>query len=175
MTTAASLDAYRSHELSIQMKTSSGDMISLNFQNNQSLSMSQQQHNGSIQSAFSFRSMQAFSFEMQSNGLNDQDKKEIDAFMKQAQPYIDNFIKELSEGNQTTPVNKVASKVTSILADLKNRPETVKNYAKNEIAGLLDNAASKTKGINEKMIEEAQKLMKKISDTLDSAFQPVYA
>ncbi len=175
MTTAASLDAYRSHELSIQMKTSSGDTISLNFQNQQSLSMSQKQQGNASESSFSFRSMQAFSFEMESNGLSEQDKKEIDAFMQLAQPYIDKFMKELSEGNQTTPVSKIASQVTSALADLKNRPEDQKNYAKNEVVGLFDNAISQTKGINEKMIEEAQKLMKKIFDSLDSPFQPLYA
>ena len=115
MISSASLDAYRSHELSIQMKTSSGDTLSLNFQNEQSLSLNETTTADSKEQAFSFSSMQAFSFKMESNGISEQDQQEINAFMKKAQPYIDKFMKELEDQNQTTPVNKIASDVTKLI------------------------------------------------------------
>jgi hypothetical protein len=174
MTTATSLDAYRSHELNIQMKTSSGDTLSLNFQNEQSLSMSEKQSEKSKEQSFSFSSMQAFSFNLDSNGISEQDQKEINAFMKKAQPYIDKFMKELSDQNQTSPINKVASDVTKLIGNLKNSDENLKNSAKKAVVDLFDNAVKETKS-TEKMIEEAQKLMQKILDGFSKAFEPIYA
>lgn len=174
MISSASLDAYRSHELSIQMKTSSGDTLSLNFQNEQSLSLNETTTADSKEQAFSFSSMQAFSFKMESNGISEQDQQEINAFMKKAQPYIDKFMKELEDQNQTTPVNKIASDVTKLIGNLKNSDENVKNQAKKGVVDLFDNAVQNIKS-HEKMIDEAQKLLKKILDGFDKKFEPLYA
>lgn len=174
MTTATSLDAYRSHELSIQMKTSSGDTLSLNFQNNQSLSLNEKTTDSSKEQSFSFASMQAFSFSIDSNGISEQDQKEINAFMKKAQPYIDKFMKELADQNQMSPINKVASDVTKLIGNLKNSDENVKNSAKKGVVDLFDNAVQNVKS-HEKMLNEAQKLMQKIIDGFDKVFQPIYA
>lgn len=174
MISSSSLDAYRSHELSIAMKTSSGDTLSLNFENEQSLSMSTKTTSNSKEETFSFSSMQAFSFNMDSNGISEQDQKEINAFMKKAQPYIDKFMKELEDQNQTSPINKIASDVTKLIGNLKNSDENVKNHAKKGIVDLFDNAVKETK-TTEKMIEEAQKLMQKIIDGFDKMFEPLYA
>lgn len=174
MTTATSLDAYRSHELNIYMKTSSGDTLSLNFQNEQSLSLSQKESDKSKEETFSFSSMQAFSFNLESNGITNQDQKEIDAFMKKAQPYIDKFMKELEDQNQTSPINKVASDVTKLIGNLKNSDENVKNSAKKGVVDLFDNAVNNVKS-NDKLLEEAQKLLKKVLDGFDKLFEPLYA
>ncbi|MDD5053731.1 MAG: hypothetical protein PHO27_13430 [Sulfuricurvum sp.] len=174
MTTATSLDAYRSHELSIQMKTSSGDTLSLNFQNTQSLSLNEKTSDNAKEQSFSFSSIQAFSFNLDSNGITIQDQKEIDLFMKKAQPYIDKFMKELADQNQTSPINKVASDITKLIRNLKNSDENVKNHAKKGIVDMFDNAVKETK-TTEKMIEEAQKLMQKILDGFNKTFEPIYA
>lgn len=174
MTTATSLDAYRSHELNIYMKTSSGDTLSLNFQNEQSLSLNQKKSENTKEQSFSFSSMQSFSFNLDSNGISEQDQKEIDAFMKKAQPYIDKFMKELADQNQTSPINKVASDVTKMIGNLKNSDENVKNHAKKGVVDLFDNAVNNAKS-NEKMIDEAQKLLKKVLEGFDKLFEPLYA
>jgi hypothetical protein len=174
MTTATSYNAYRSHELNIQMKTSSGDTLSLNFENEQSLSLNEKTTSSSKEQSFSFSSMQAFTFTLNSNGISDQDQKEINAFMKKAQPYIDKFMKELEDQNQTSPINKIASEVTNLIGNLKNSDENVKNHAKKGVVDLFDNAVKETK-TTEKIIEEAQKLMQKIIDGFDKLFEPIYA
>jgi len=174
MTTATSYDAYRSHELNIQMKTSSGDTLSLNFTNEQSLSLNEKTTDESKEQSFSFASMQAFSFNLDSNGISEQDQKEINAFMKKAQPYINKFMKELEKENQTSPINKVASDVTKLIGNLKNSDENVKNHAKKGVVDMFDNTVKETK-TTEKMIEEAQKLMQKIIDGFDKMFEPIYA
>lgn len=174
MTTSTSYDAYRSHELNIQMKTSSGDILSLNFENEQSLSLNEKTTSNSKEQSFSFSSMQAFSFNLDSNGISEQDQEEINAFMEKAQPYIDKFMKELEEENQTSPINKIASDVTKLIGNLKNSNDNVKNHAKKGVVDLFDNAAKETKSMD-KMIEEAQKLMQKIIDGFDKMFEPIYA
>ncbi len=174
MTTTTSVDAYRSHDLNIQMKTSSGDTLSLDFENSQSLSLAEKSSSGTKEQSFSFSSLQAFSFKLDSNGISEQDQKEINSFMKQAQPFIDKFMKELEDQNQTSPINKVASDVTKLIGNLKNSDENVKNYAKNSVVDLFDNAVKNVK-TNETMIDEAKKLLKKIIDGFDSHFDPIYA
>lgn len=173
MTTSSALNAYRSHELMIQMRTSSGDTLSLNFENTQSLSLSSKNTGHSHEQNFSFHSLQAFSFQIDSNGITEQDQKEIDAFMKKAQPYIDKFMKELSENNQHSPINKIASDVTKLIGNLKQSDENVKNHAKNSIIDLFDNAAKQIK-TNEKIIDEAQKLLEKIIKGFDQLVEPLY-
>ena len=84
MISTSSLDAYRSHELNIQMKTSSGDTLSLNFENSQSLSLNKKTTDTTKEQSFSFSSLQAFSFNLDSNGISEQDQKEINAFMKKS-------------------------------------------------------------------------------------------
>jgi hypothetical protein len=130
--------------------------------------------NSTKEQSFSFSSMQAFSFNLDSNGISEQDQKEINAFMKKAQPYIDKFMKELEDQNQTSPINKVASDVTKLIGNLKNSDENVKNYAKKGIVDMFDNAVKETKS-TEKMLNEAQKLMQKILDGFNKAFEPLYA
>jgi len=174
MISSTSLNAYRSHELSIDMKTSSGDTLSLNFENTQELSLDSRQSDTSKESTFSFSSMQAFSFKLDSNGISEQDQKEIDTFMKKAQPYIDKFMKELEEQDSTSPINKVASDVTKLIGDLKKSDEKVKDYAKKGLVDVFDNAIKPLK-TTEKMLDEAQKLLQKIIDGFDKMFEPIYA
>jgi hypothetical protein len=178
--TTSSLDAYRSHELTMQMKTSSGDTLSLNFENTQQLSLNSRQKEDSKESSFSFSSTQSFAFELNTNGITEQDQKEIDAFMKKAQPYIDKFMKELSDGEQKSPVNKIASDVIKALGDLKNSDENVKNNTKKGLVDLFDNALKQTTPQkNEldmsKIISEAEKFLKKILEGFDKTFEPIYA
>jgi hypothetical protein len=174
MVSSSSLDAYRSHELSMSMKTSSGDSLSLNFENTQSLSLNNKTTSNSKEQSFSFSSLQAFSFNIDSNGITEQDQKEINAFMEKAQPYIDKFMKELTDQNQTSPINKVASDVTKLIGNLKNSDENVKNSAKKGVVDLFDNAVQNVKS-HQEMLDEAQKLMQKIIDGFNKAFEPIYA
>lgn len=171
MITSTALDAYRSHELSISMKTSSGDTLSLNFENNQALSMRQEKSQGKEESTFSFASMQSFSFEFDSNGISDQDQKEIDAFMEKAKPFIENFMKELESNS---PINKIASSVTSAIGDLRHKNDDVINKAKSDIVDLFDQGMASIE-LNQKHLERAQILLEKILYGFDQENKALYA
>ncbi|MEA3372231.1 MAG: hypothetical protein U9Q62_00945 [Campylobacterota bacterium] len=169
-----SLEAYRSHDLSIQMRTSSGDTIDMAFSNTQELSMKQSQQNGTKSGTFSFASMQSYQFHMESNGIDEQDKKEIEAFMEIAQPFIDNFMKELESGEQHTPLNQIVKSVSDIFAPVGDKPINTQNYAKNGIVNLMDNALKQVEQ-HKTLLDESQKFLDKVLQRMDKFEEMLYA
>ena len=182
MNTSYGLSAYRSHDLSIAMKTSSGDIIKMDFANEQSSSMRQSQNEKGTQTSMSFSSMQSFSFSMQSNGIDAQDQKEIDAFMEIAQPYIDNFLKELGEDAPKTPVTKLAHDIAGLFDPNREREQDAKNGVKSNIVKMFDRAvaafeppkAEDPATIMEKILANAQKLLEKTLQEFDSFGKELY-
>ena len=86
-----------------------------------------------------------FSFQSESNGIDAQDQKEIDAFMKIAQPFIDNFLKELQDAAPKSPVTQLAHKIASIFEPSKERDENAKNNVRTNIVKMFDDSMSKLK------------------------------
>jgi len=173
MTNYSALNAYRSHELNIEMRTSSGDVINMDYLNESELSMQNTQTANGSSSSLSFSSLQSFSFSMKGNGLDAQDKKEIAAFMEIAQPYIDNFMSELSNEEQHTPFNKVAKQVDSIFAPLKGQNEAVSQASKNGIVNMFDKAADQINDLD-KIFNQAKKLLERILEDFDKVNEEIY-
>ncbi|SFV54187.1 putative ATP/GTP-binding protein [hydrothermal vent metagenome] len=183
MNTSYGLDTYRSHDLNIAMRTSSGDVIKLDFANEQSASLRYSQNeNGSLASA-SFSSMQSFSFSMKTNGIDAQDQKEIDEFMKTAQPFIDNFLKELSEDAPGSPVTKLAHDIAGLFDPNRERDDDGKNAIKTNIVKMFDKALQDVKPPEEmsienmmkKIFEDTQKLLEKTLKEFDDFNKDLYA
>jgi len=182
MNTSYGLDTYRSHDLNIAMKTSSGDIIKMDFKNEQTSSMRHSKDDNGSQTSLSFSSMEAFEFSIKSNGLDEQDKKEIAEFMEIAQPYIDNFLKNLSEDRQNTPVSKIAKDVASLFHPEKLRDEEGKDTIKANIVKMFDNALAEFKPAKpmtqeemmEKLYEESKKLLEKTLKTFDEFNKELY-
>lgn len=174
MDTSYGLNSYRSHDLNISMKTSSGDVINLDFANKQEFSMSHQENKNGSKSALSFSSMQSFQFSLTSNGIDAQDQKEIDAFMKIAKPSIDSFLKELEEDAPQTPVSKLANQIADIFTPLKNKDEESKNNVKTNIVKMFDNSLKEIKSID-KIFDDAKKLLEKTLEAFDSFHKNLYA
>ena len=174
MNTSYSLDAYRSHDLNIMMKTSSGDVINMDFANKQELSMSQKKSDNSSQTSLSFSSMQSFQFSMSGNGIDEQDQKEIKAFMKIAQPFIDDFMKELDQDAPKSPVNKLAKEIADIFAPMKEKDSDTKALTKNSIVEMFDNSIKEMKNID-KIFKETQSLLEKTLREFDDFNKLIYA
>ncbi|WP_372998525.1 hypothetical protein [Sulfurimonas sp.] len=184
--TSYGLDAYRAHDLNIQMKTSSGDVIKMDFANHQSASFSHEQNANGSKTSMSFASMQSFQFSVQSNGIDAQDQKEIDAFMKIAQPFIDSFLKELQDAAPKSPVTQLAHKIASIFEPSKERDENAKNNVKTNIVKMFDDSISKLQAPDktekldavdslEKIFEDAKKLLEKTLKEFDEFNKNLYA
>lgn len=181
--TSYGLDAYKAHDLNIAMRTSSGDEINFDFSNHKSASLSHQEDESGSSDSMKFSSMQSFSFSMQTNGIDDQDQKEIDEFMKIAQPYIEDFLAELKEDAPKTPVTELAHKIAGIFAPNKDRDENNTNNVKSNIVKMFDNSVNKLeipKGQNKedminKIFKDAQKLLEKTLKEFDEFNKSIYA
>ncbi|EDZ62467.1 hypothetical protein SMGD1_0618 [Sulfurimonas gotlandica GD1] len=183
MNTSYAVDSYRAHDLSIAMKTSSGDVIKMDFANHQSASMSHEQNASGSKTTMSFASMQSFQFNIESNGIDAQDKKEIDAFMKIAQPFIDSFLKELQDAAPKSPVTQLANKIASIFEPSKERDENAKNNVKTNIVKMFDDSMKKLEAPEkldnidslDKIFADAQKLLEKTLKAFDDFNKNIYA
>ncbi len=174
MNTSYSLDAYRTHDLNIMMRTSSGDVLNMDFSNAQSLSMQSQKDENGSSSSLSFSSMQSFEFSMSGNGIDKQDEKEIKEFMKIAQPFIDDFLKELDEDAPKSPVNQIAHKIANIFEPMKSKDIDTQNFTKNSIVEMFDNSIKEMKSID-KIFSDAQKLLERTLHEFDKIYQELYA
>jgi len=183
MNTSYGLDAYRSHDLNIAMKTSSGDVIKMDFSNEQSSSLRHSQNENGSRTSMSFSSMQSFQFSIESNGIDEQDQKEIDAFMKIAQPFIDDFLQELSQDAPNTPVTKLAHDIAGLFDPDRERSDDAKNTVKTNIVKMFDNALSQIEPpeemsmqeMIEKLLEDTQNLLEKTLKEFDDFNKNIYA
>ena len=183
MNTSYAMDSYRAHDLNIAMKTSSGDVIKMDFANSQSASMSHEQNANGSKTTMSFSSMQSFQFSIKSNGIDAQDQKEIDAFMKIAQPFIDDFLKELEDVAPKSPVSQLAHQIASIFEPSRDRDENSKNNIKTNIVNMFDNSVEKLKAPEpsdpmdkiEEILKQTQKLLERTLKEFDDFGKNLYA
>jgi hypothetical protein len=127
--------------------------------------------------------MQSFSFSVKSDGIDAQDQKEIDEFMKIAQPFIDDFLKELSQDAPKTPVTELAHKVAGIFNPNKERDENNVNNVKNNIVKMFDNSINQLEipektnkeSMIEKIFEDTKKLLEKTLKEFDEFNNSLYA
>ena len=183
LNTSYAFDSYKSHDLNIAMRTSSGDVIEMDFANHQSASFSHEQNANGSKTTTSFSSMQSFQFSIETNGIDAQDQKEIDAFMKIAQPFIDSFLKELDQDAPKTPVTQLAHQIASIFEPNRERNENAKNHIKTNIVEMFDNSMKKLETPKKqdnidaisKIFEDAKKLLEKTLKEFDEFNKNLYA
>ena len=183
MNTSYGLDTYRSHDLNIAMRTSSGDIIKLDFANEQSSSIRHSQNQNGSSTSMTFSSMQSFSFSMETNGIDAQDQKEIDEFMKIVQPFIDNFLAELQEDAPSTPVTKLAHDIAGLFDPSRDRSEDGNNAIKTNIVKMFDNALAEIEppetmsmeDMIKKLFEDTKNLLEKTLEEFDNFNKNLYA
>ncbi|PHR55604.1 MAG: hypothetical protein COA44_10170 [Arcobacter sp.] len=175
MNVNTALSAYSQHSLSIDIRTSSGDLIELDFNNEKSLEYSSNKDGKS----FSFSSLESFSFHYEGNGIDAQDRKEIDAFLKIAQPNIDRFIEGLNEGSSLKePINKLTSDITNIFAPIKDKGDNnLLNFVKHGLTNGVDKALAKEIDPfkqTQEILSHAQRFLEQMMKHLDKAEELLY-
>ncbi|PHS57378.1 MAG: hypothetical protein COB17_06200 [Sulfurimonas sp.] len=183
MNTSYALDSYRNRDLNIEMRTSSGDKINLDFANYQSSSIKYEGNENDSSTSMSFSSMQSFQFSIKSNGIDAQDQKEIDAFMKIAQPFIDDFLKELEDSTPKSPVSQLARQIAGIFEPSRDRNENEKNQIKTNMVEMFDKSLqtlefpqlSDTNNLLKDIFKQTQNLLEKTLKEFDSLNKKLYA
>lgn len=176
MNTNTALNAYTQHSLSIEIQTSSGDKIELDFNNEKSLQYSSK----GGEKSFSFSSLESFSFHYEGDGIDAQDAKEIEKFLKIAQPKIDNFVAGLKDGSSLKkPISELASGITNNFQSIKEKnDDNLLNFTKNSIVNSMDKAFKKELNPleqTEDIISNAQRFLDQIFEQLDKTEQSFYA
>ncbi|WP_434658521.1 hypothetical protein [Sulfurimonas sp. NW9] len=174
MNTSYAANSYYRHDLNITMKTSSGDVITMDFANEKSASANYETDGSSRKASMSFSSMSSFKFSLDTNGIDAQDQKEIEAFMKTAQPYIDKFIQELSEDAPKSPVTKLAKKIATLFQPNENNSEARNNTIKTNIVEMFDRSLQKVQEPFN-IFKETQKLLEKTLKEFDTFNKELYA
>ncbi|WP_151900882.1 hypothetical protein [Sulfurimonas hydrogeniphila] len=174
MNTSYAANSYYRHDLNITMKTSSGDVITMDFANEKSASANYETDGSSRKTSMSFSSMSSFKFSIDTNGIDAQDQKEIEAFMKTAQPYIDKFIQELSEDAPKSPVTKLAKKIAALFQPNENNSEARNNTIKTNIVEMFDRSLQKVQEPFN-IFKETQKLLEKTLKEFDTFNKELYA
>ena len=175
MNVNTAMSAYSQHSLSIDIKTSSGDIIELDFNNEKSLDYSSNKEGQS----FSFSSLESFSYHYEGDGIDAQDRKEIDAFLKIAQPNIDNFMAGLNEGSSLSePINKLTKNITALFAPIKEKgDDNLLNFVKHGLTNGVDNALSKEIDPikqTQEILSHAQRFLEQMMKHLDKAEESFY-
>ena len=103
--------------------------------------------------------------------------------MKVAQPFIDDFLKELQEDAPKSPVTALAREITDIFAPMKEKDENTKNYVKTNIVGMFDKGVEKLQipelkkdeeSPLEKILKDAQNLLEKTLKEFDKVHKDIY-
>lgn len=108
--------------LDFSFKTSSGDKINLSMYNNTSIEYaSAKTQNSSIQT-LTLTQEYGYNFSYEGNGLDKNDIDEINKALKEIQPKIDDFMKNINEGkNYTNPeISNLANSLKSALPEPKD-------------------------------------------------------
>ena len=100
-----------------------------------------------------------------------------------AQPFIDNFLKELEDAAPKSPVSQLAHQIAGIFAPNSERSEHSKNYIKTNIVEMFDNAMkrleipeqSNRQDLIDNMFKETQKLLEKTLKEFDAFNKNLYA
>jgi len=175
-------NSYYAHDLNIAMQTSSGDRITMDFSNHKSSSLSYTKDAKGESASMKFFSMQSFQFTVESNGIDTQDKKEIDAFMKKAKPFIDKFLKELSQDAPGTPITQIAKSIATAFEPNEHNTLAKNNHIKTNIVKAFDEAFKQLhlpkEKINanslEKIFKDTQKLLEKTLKEFDDFNKKFY-
>jgi hypothetical protein len=169
------LKSYSQHQLSVNMQTSSGDKITIELGKENTLNAYSSSNSQGSASKLEYLSSTSFNFSYEGDGLDEQDIKEINKLLEFAQPHLDNFMQELQEENNTTPINKTLSSVLDVFKPIKEQENPdLNNYAKNTITHNLDNLLKNYQATS-KMIEESETFLKNLFTQWDSNLNSLYA
>ncbi len=134
----SSLSSYSMHSLDLSFQTSSGDMISLNLYDKESLDYKRRSSLDTASDELLLTRERGMALHYEGNGLDEQDKKEIAQALKEVEDLLSSFLspKQMREKREQS---KTTQKILDILSPLKDRGKREKtNYLKNSLTNTFD-------------------------------------
>lgn len=152
---------YSYNDFNFSMRTSSGDTINLKMYDERSSEFSHEQTDTTSTTTLSLSHAYGYNFKYEGNGIDSQDKKEIEEAMKLVSPMIDEYLSSVKETqpNNADVINK-AFDINSYLP--KSEDANTKNYLHGKTLKAIDKILEKNENQSEKILKEAQKLFESL-------------
>ena len=154
---------YSYNSLDFSLKTSSGDVIDLSMYDERSTEFSQEKSGNTLSTTMSLSHAYGYSFHYEGNGIDANDQKEIDAAMKEIQPMMDEYLKNVEKSGTSATQATTTNTAYDINAKIPKTDDlNTQNYINDSILKSFDKLLEKAGKENEKLLQEAQKLFDSI-------------
>lgn len=141
------------------MQTSSGDTIDLKMYDERLSEFSHEEDETSTRTTLSLSHAYGYDFRYEGNGIDAQDKQEIAEAMKQIEPMLESYLKNVSPNEpKNADIINQAFDINSYLP--KPKDLNTKNYLNDATLKTIDKALANIENQNEKMLKAAEKLFK---------------
>lgn len=155
------------NSFSFNLQTSSGDKISLSMYDNKELESDFIKDDSSKKLSMSLRHEYGYDFSYSGNGIDENDKKEIEKAMKLIRPMFHKFLENIKKSDKIIndkDILHLSNKFKSLMPKPKN--DDMKNMLKDETVKNMDNILSLFKQ-NDKLVQNTKKLFDKIFNDFD--------
>jgi ribosomal protein L16 Arg81 hydroxylase len=155
------------NSFSFNLQTSSGDKISLSMYDNKELESDFTKDNSSRRLSMSLRHEFGYSFSYSGNGIDENDKKEIEKAMKLIRQMFHKFLENIRKSDKLIDKRDLihlSNHFKSLMPKPKN--DDMKNMLKDETTKNMDDILSIFKQ-NDKLVQNTKKLFDKIFDDFD--------
>lgn len=147
--------------------TSSGDNISLSLYDNRSLAMSSIGSKGAEAFSMSLKHEYGYSFSYSGNGIDAQDRAEIERAMEEIKPLFEKFLEKVKESESAIPAGdifKSARHIRSLLP--KFTDPNIENMLKSETLSMIDSLLAPLDR-NETVLEASKSLFEHLFKSVE--------
>lgn len=154
-----SAQSYSYNGFNFSMQTSSSDTIDLKMYDERLSEFSHEEDETSTRTTLSLSHAYGYNFRYEGNGIDAQDKQEIAEAMKQIEPMLESYLKNVSQNEpKNADIINQAFDINSYLP--KPKDFNTKNYLNDATLKTIDKALANIENQNEKMLKAAEKLFK---------------
>jgi len=131
----ATVSSQNLNSFDFSMKTSSGDKIDLSMYSNEEVDLSMSKDSGLQAMSISIKEEYGYNFSYEGNGIDEQDKKEIQQALKKIEPLLGIFKNSNFEASHEDKTN-LAFDINSFLPKAKD--DNHKNFIKDSVIDKMD-------------------------------------
>ena len=159
---------YDYNNFNFSMQTSSGDKIDLKMYDEKSSEMSYKKDGNSTEMMLSLTHSYGYSFSYEGDGIDAQDKKEIDQAMETIKPMLEKYMENVEDSEENFSMSEITNRAFDINQYLpKTDNLDTKNYLSDKTLKTIDKILEKAEHQNEKMLKHAQKLFDSLLKQMD--------
>ena len=159
---------YNYNDFNFSMQTSSGDKIDLKMYDEKSSEVTFKKNGNTSSMMLSLTHSYGYSFHYEGNGIDAQDKKEIDSAMRAIKPMLEQYMENIKESEENFSMSEITNRAFDInqyLPKIENL--NTKNYLRDQTLKTIDKLLEKAEHQNEKMLKHAQKLFESLLKQMD--------